>query len=77
MLLAHVFLATVTVTARSRPSPTGLVPLTLNEIRHLYYTLVIAPATDILHSLRWSRWRRRHQYRAQQAHYQQQSRQER
>ena len=77
VLLAHAFLAAVTVTARSKPSPTGLVPLTLNEIRHLYNTLAIASVTDIPHVLRWSRWRRRHQHRAQQAHYQQQSRQER
>lgn len=73
VLLAHVFLAIVTVTARARPAPTGLIPLTLNEIRHLYNALVVTPAADILHVLRCSYWRRRHQYRAQQAHYQRQS----
>jgi SRSO17 transposase len=73
VLLAHAFLAIVTVTARVRPAPTGLIPLTLNETRHLYNTLVVARATDIPHALRWSLWRRRHQYRAQQAHYQRQS----
>lgn len=76
MLLAHAFLAIVTVTARVRPTPTGLVPLTLNEISHLYNTLVVAPAANIQHILRSSYWRRRHQYRAQQAHYQRQSLQE-
>ncbi|MEV0049869.1 hypothetical protein AB0H34_05150 [Saccharopolyspora shandongensis] len=76
VLLAHVFLAIVTVTARSRPNSTGLIPLTLNEIRHLYTNIVITPAADILHVLRCSRWRRRHQYRAQKSHYQRQSRQE-
>jgi len=73
VLLAHAFLAITTVTARARPAPTGLIPLTLNEIRHLYNKLVITPAPDIPHILRCSHWRRRHQYRAQQAHYQQQS----
>jgi SRSO17 transposase len=73
VLLAHAFLAITTVTARARPTPTGLIPLTLNEIRHLYNNLVVTPATDIPHILRCSHWRRRHQYRAQQAHYQRQS----
>lgn len=73
VLLAHAFLAIVTVTARARPTPTGLIPLTLNEIRHLYNALVVTPAADIQHILRSSYWRRRHQYRAQQAHYQRQS----
>lgn len=43
MLLAHVFLTIVTVTARARPAPNGLIPLTLNEIRHLYNALVVTP----------------------------------
>jgi len=76
VLLAHAFLAIVTVTARASPTPAGLIPLTLNEIRHLYNALVVTLAADILHILRWSYWRRRHQYRAQQAHYQRQSLQE-
>lgn len=76
VLLAHVFLAIVTVTARARPAADGLIPLTLNEIRHLYNALVLTPATDIRHVLHCSHWRRRHQYRAQQAHYQHQSLQE-
>jgi SRSO17 transposase len=73
VLLAHAFLAIVTVTARARPSPTGLIPLTLNEIRHLYNALVVTPAVNIRHILHCSYWRRHHQYRAQQAHYQRQS----
>jgi len=73
VLLAHAFLTITTVTARSRPTPTGLIPLTLNEICHLYNELVVTPATDIRHILRCSHWRRQHQYRAQQAHYQRQS----
>jgi hypothetical protein len=73
VLLAHAFLVTVTVTARASPVPAGLIPLTLNEIRHLYNALVITPAANVRHILRSSYWRRRHQYRAQHAHYQRQS----
>lgn len=73
VLLAHAFLAITTVTARSSPTPAGLIPLTLNEIRHLYNKLVVGPTTDIQHVLHCSHWRREHQYRAQQAHYQRQS----
>jgi hypothetical protein len=76
VLLAHLFLAITTVTARASPAPTGLIPLTLNEIRHLYNALVVTPAADIRRVLRCSHWRRRHQYRARQAHYQRQSLQE-
>jgi SRSO17 transposase len=76
VLLAHAFLAITTVTARARPVPAGLIPLTLNEIRHLYNNLVVTPAADIPHILRCSHWRRRHQYCARQAHYQRQSHQE-
>ncbi|WP_410628514.1 transposase [Amycolatopsis sp. cmx-8-4] len=64
VLLVHAFLAIVTVTARATPVPTGLVPLTLNEIRHLYNALVVTPVADIQHVLHCSYWRRRHQYRA-------------
>lgn len=76
VLLAHAFLAIVTAAARTRPAQTGLIPLTLNEIRHLYNALVVTPAANIQHILRSSYWRRHHQYRAQQAHYQRQSLQE-
>ncbi|MGQ0840009.1 IS701 family transposase [Actinokineospora sp.] len=75
VLLAHAFLAITTVAARATPTPEGLIPLTLNEIRHLYNTLAATPAADTGHILACSRWRRRHQHRAQQAHYQRQSRQ--
>jgi SRSO17 transposase len=76
VLLAHLFLAVTTVTARASPAPAGLIPLTLNEIRHLYNALVLAPTANIGHVLRCSYWRRRHQYRARQAHYQRQLLQE-
>ena len=76
VLLAHLFLAITTVTARASPAPTGLIPLSLNEVRHLYNALVLTPVSDIRHVLHCSYWRRRHQHRAQQAHYQRQSLQE-
>ncbi len=47
-----------------------LIPLTLPEVRRLVYRLVVrilAPPDAVLH---WSRWRRRHQARAQRSHYQ-------
>ncbi|RZS29556.1 DDE family transposase [Herbihabitans rhizosphaerae] len=77
VLLAHLFLAITTVAERAQPAPTGLIPLSLNEIRHLFTRLVAQPVQDITDCLRWSWWRRRHQHRAQQAHYQRQSAQER
>jgi SRSO17 transposase len=77
VLLAHLFLAITTVTERARPTPIGLIPLSLNEIRRLFTRLVIQRVEDTNDCLRWSRWRRRHQHRARQAHYQRQSDRER
>jgi SRSO17 transposase len=76
VLLAHLFLAITTVAERATPTPAGLIPLSLNEIRHLFIRLVIQHTHDITDCLHWSQWRRRHQHRAQQAHYQRQSNQE-
>ena len=73
VLLAHLFLAITTTAERASPTPAGLIPLSLNEIRHLFTQLVIQHITDLTDCLRWSWWRRHHQYRAQQAHYQRQS----
>jgi hypothetical protein len=47
----------------------GLIPLTFNEIQHLFATLVAAPITHSVHRLRWSWWRHRHQARARACHY--------
>lgn len=76
VLVAHVFLAIVTAAAQTLPVPAGLIPLTLNEFRHLFAALVIAPAQPVRHVGLFSYWRRRQQYRAQQAHYQRQSERE-
>ncbi|WP_433689206.1 IS701 family transposase [Micromonospora carbonacea] len=51
------------------PADTGLIMLTVNEIRRLINALVLRPSRDLTHCLRWSDWRRRHQARARQAHY--------
>ncbi|RNI00916.1 hypothetical protein EEZ25_18030 [Micromonospora aurantiaca] len=50
-------------------SDDGLIPLTLGEVRRLLAHL-ITTTRPFDHIHRWSRWRRRHQYRAKRAHYQ-------
>ena len=47
VLVAHLFLAIATATARTVPAPAGLIPLTLNEFRHLFAALVITPALPV------------------------------
>ena len=72
-MLAAAFLTIAAATEHARqPAPPGQIPLTRNEIAHLLATLT-SPARDTQHRLRWSRWRRRHQHRAQACHYQRQS----
>jgi hypothetical protein len=75
-MLAHAFLSVMTAT-QPEPGPgnvhrdeTGheMIPLTRNEIRRLYTSLLSAPS-PISHQLRWSRWRRRHQATARKCHY--------
>ncbi|MBM9624068.1 IS701 family transposase [Streptomyces zhihengii] len=68
-MLAHAFLAVTAAAERhDRPAHDGLIPLTGNEIQHLFAVLV-SPVHDLAHRLRWSHWRRRHQARARQCHY--------
>ncbi len=46
----------------------GLIPVTVPELLRLLRDIVIPPPRrDRAHRLRWSAWRRRHQYRARQA----------
>ena len=74
-MLAAAFL---TITAAARTPATRRrrqIPLTRNEIARLLATLIIQPARDTWHRLRWSAWRRRHQHRARTSHYQRQARQ--
>lgn len=72
-MLAHAFLAAVTAAERARePAPDGLIPLTCNEIQHLFTTLTHTARTSA-HRLHWSTWRRRHQARARNCHYRRQA----
>jgi hypothetical protein len=69
-MLAHAFLAVATATERdTQPTPTGLIALTVNEFRRLFDALLLASHHTVATLLAWSRWRRRHQYRARLSHY--------
>ncbi|WP_035957680.1 IS701 family transposase [Parafrankia sp. EUN1f] len=73
-MLAHAFLAVTTARAHDTEPADGLIPLTVNEVRHLIIQLAMprpAPAAGFV--LAWSRWRRRHQARAQISHYHRQA----
>lgn len=73
-MLAHAFLAVVRADEHARhPKPDGLIPLTCNEIQHLFTALVVRPVHDATHRLDWSHWRRRHQARSKASHYQRQA----
>jgi hypothetical protein len=72
-MLALAFLTVASVTERDqRPPPAGMIPLTRNEIARLAAAMISHPA-PARHRLRWSAWRRRHQYRARACHYQRQA----
>ncbi|WP_431948333.1 hypothetical protein [Micromonospora marina] len=69
-ILAHAFLAAATATVRAaNTAEPGLIPLTVNELRHLFDALVIEPSRRHTDQLKWSIWRRRHQARARASHY--------
>ena len=51
------------------PTPTGLIPLTVNEFRRLFDAVLLVTHRTLTSLLAWSRWRRRHQYRARLSHY--------
>ncbi|MEU4303403.1 IS701 family transposase [Kitasatospora aureofaciens] len=73
-MLAHAFLAvTAAAERRDHPAPGDLIPLTCNEIQHLFATLIARPVHDTIHRLRWSQWRRCHQARARNSHYRRQT----
>jgi SRSO17 transposase len=70
-MLAHAFLAVATAVERdTHPAPTGLIALTVNEFRRLFDALLLTTHHSVATLLAWSRWRRRHQYRARLSHYQ-------
>jgi SRSO17 transposase len=73
MLAAAVLAITAAAEHRHAPPPDGQIPLTRNEIATLFASLIIQPPPGPGHRLHWSTWPRRHQYRAQQCHYQRQA----
>jgi SRSO17 transposase len=69
-MLAHAFLAVTTATERTCHTIVyRLIPLTCNEIRHLFMSLINPVRHGTEHLLRWSRWRRQHQALARACHY--------
>ena len=70
-MFAHAILAAIAVRERAnRPQQTsGLIALTVNEIRHLFAKLITNAVRSITHWLHWSTWRRQHQARALTSHY--------
>jgi SRSO17 transposase len=70
-LLAFMYLAVAAALDRDANAglETGLIPVTIPEmLRMLRGTVVPPPRRDHAHRQHWSQWRRRHQYRAGQAH---------
>jgi len=47
----------------------GLITLTVNEFRRLFDALLLVTKHTITSLMTWSRWRRQHQHRACQSHY--------
>jgi SRSO17 transposase len=73
-MLAYAFLVVAALADRTRQlPPSGLIPLTCNELQHLFAALAARPSGDLAHRLRWSAWRRRHQARARTCHYRRQA----
>jgi SRSO17 transposase len=72
-MVAHALLAVIAATEHTQqPAPAGLIALTCNEIRRLFTIYIIEPGRTRTHPEAWSRWRRRHQYRARTSHYRRQ-----
>jgi SRSO17 transposase len=70
-LLACMYLAVAVALDRAAHAglEIGLIPVTIPEmLRMLRGTVIPPPRRDHAHRQHWSRWRRRHQYRARQAH---------
>jgi SRSO17 transposase len=70
-MLALAFLAVIATT--SPPATRQTIALTMPEIRRLLATIVFAPNRLTSQVLHWSQWRRRHQAKARQCHYQRRS----
>jgi hypothetical protein len=72
-MLAYAFLVVARTERGQHPPSPGVVALSCNEIAHLFAVVVLRPAADHRHRLRWSWWRRRHQARARACHYRRQA----
>nr|WP_096336186.1 IS701 family transposase [Pseudofrankia asymbiotica] len=73
-MLAHAYLAVTTATAHDTQPADGLIPLTVNEVRHLLVHLAIPrPTPPTAFVLAWSWWRRHHQAHAQTSHHDRQA----
>jgi hypothetical protein len=70
-MLAHALLAVIAAHEHDQSSTTTqtLIPLTVNEIRHLFAKLITTTTNNITYWLHWSAWRRLHQARARTSHY--------
>lgn len=71
IMLAHALLAVIAAHERDQRADANddLIPLTVNEIRHLFAKLITNTVRAIGYRLHWSAWRRRHQHRARTSHY--------
>jgi SRSO17 transposase len=73
-MLATAFLAVTCANEHTTtPTPQGLIPFTLSEIRRLFDKLVLARTATEDTIWAWSLWRRKHQATARTCHYQHRS----
>lgn len=68
-MLAHALLTVVAADTRNAETATGLIPITLAEARRLLLA-TWQQVRSWAQTLAWSTWRRQHQHRARQSHYQ-------
>jgi hypothetical protein len=71
VMLAHAILAVIAAHERDKHAANDgeLIPLTVNEIRHLFAKVITNTVRNITYWPHWSAWRRRHQQRARTSHY--------
>jgi hypothetical protein len=74
-MLALALLTIAAATEHTSRPPDDQIPLTRNEIAALFSALIIDPVNNARRRLRWSAWRRRHQFRARTCRYQRRARQ--
>jgi SRSO17 transposase len=73
-MLAYAFLAVTTARAHETEPAEGLIPLTVNEVRHLFVEIAMPkPSVTEAFLLAWSWWRRHRQFLAKHCHYRRQA----